>query len=531
MLGMLASHLRPALSRLAFAAPPRQLLALCTLDRRTNSRTASPGHVLAARTLYTTPSRLASTHDLDSAPSSSSSSARGRPGAVPFLQRQSSIGKVIKYDPLARVRAALKKKVPTSFPAILDSRLVDLLAGKKTEQLDPTVRSAYHPEVLEFLGDRIWDAVVAQSLVLLAARGQSTKKILGTIGLECVLIPLPRWHPLSSKWLTGRSRPPQHRPAAEQRARRQARRGVQARSLVGQAVLRQGLVLERRRRRRVGGAPRRALPRQRPASRPRLSRTARRARLLQAVQADVDRPARLEARHRHDLTSRLRPAPCRRRPVLGTRRRPAVGAHRQPGLGIGRRRTLGTWRPPAFSTCRRSSLSGCCRTYRRHRLVAERVRRRRDVARPSPASQIAQGLAQEECVRQLLLSSLLGRGADALLRRAARLQVAQARHRERPRRPHRARRRLPHAQGEARVPLQGRRGARAGRQAYSARARPRRKLRLAARQGRPRPNLQVRPSPSLSEAFLAPGPALDFTDYSNTCRKPTKSTAKPAPPA
>ncbi|GAA5889345.1 hypothetical protein JCM8208_007849 [Rhodotorula glutinis] len=134
------------------------------------------------RLLSSTPVLLASSHALNSTPSSSSSAA-DRADQVPFLQRESRTANIIEYDPLGRVRAALGKEVPTSFPKILDKRLPDLLGGRKSKELDPVFSSAYHPEVLEFLGDRIWGAVVSQSLVLLASRGKGSK-ILGTIGVD-----------------------------------------------------------------------------------------------------------------------------------------------------------------------------------------------------------------------------------------------------------------------------------------------------------------------------------------------------------
>ncbi|GAA5928029.1 hypothetical protein JCM3775_002792 [Rhodotorula graminis] len=181
MLSLLASRLRPAFAPLAHAAPP----ALGRLDRHDRAPSSRVPLARLARTclLSSTPVRLASALDLDSPPRSSSSSCSspGRAGKIPFLQRESKTAKVIEYDPLARVRDALGKQVPTTFPKILDHRLVDLLAGRKSNGLDPVFSSAYHPEVLEFLGDRIWDVVVSQTLVLLAARGKGSK-ILGTIG-------------------------------------------------------------------------------------------------------------------------------------------------------------------------------------------------------------------------------------------------------------------------------------------------------------------------------------------------------------
>ncbi|KPV72364.1 uncharacterized protein RHOBADRAFT_55840 [Rhodotorula graminis WP1] len=183
MLSLLASRLRPAFAPLAHAAPPA-LGRLDRHDRAPNSRVPL-ARLARTRLLSSTPVRLASALDLDSPPRSSSSSCSspGRAGKIPFLQRESKTAKVIEYDPLARVRSALGKKVPTAFPKILDHRLVDLLAGRKSNGLDPVFSSAYHPEVLEFLGDRIWDVVVSQTLVLLAARGKGSK-ILGTIGAK-----------------------------------------------------------------------------------------------------------------------------------------------------------------------------------------------------------------------------------------------------------------------------------------------------------------------------------------------------------
>ncbi|GAA5825607.1 hypothetical protein JCM3770_004760 [Rhodotorula araucariae] len=106
---------------------------------------------------------------------------------LPSLERTSVDGNFIEFDPLARVRAALEKAVPKRFPRIEDERLRDLVTGKPNERIDPVFRNTYHPEVLEFLGDRIWNAATAQTLLLLAPRpirvGGKTL-VLGSLGSD-----------------------------------------------------------------------------------------------------------------------------------------------------------------------------------------------------------------------------------------------------------------------------------------------------------------------------------------------------------
>ncbi|BGP49866.1 hypothetical protein JCM10450v2_005771 [Rhodotorula kratochvilovae] len=118
---------------------------------------------------------------------SPSRASDGHLEGLPLLQRKADSGKVMVFDSLARVRAALQKDVPKVFPKIEDERLRDLVVGKPNERIDPVFRKAYHPDVLEFLGDRIWNTVTVQTLLILAPRpskeGGKTL-VLGSLGSD-----------------------------------------------------------------------------------------------------------------------------------------------------------------------------------------------------------------------------------------------------------------------------------------------------------------------------------------------------------
>ncbi|GAA5822374.1 hypothetical protein JCM11251_006318 [Rhodosporidiobolus azoricus] len=74
---------------------------------------------------------------------------------------------------LDQTRHALDCPVPTSAPALREARLAALLfGGKALQKLSKEEResfySAYHPERLEFVGDRLWYNIIAETIFILS---------------------------------------------------------------------------------------------------------------------------------------------------------------------------------------------------------------------------------------------------------------------------------------------------------------------------------------------------------------------------
>lgn len=190
MLALLLPRVRPRSASLTHRAPAPLPVNTVGRIRPGVGSTASTSLSHSCRAFSTNPACRASSVDAGSA----TSPKAGQSIQVPHLQCKSRAGKVVEFDPLARVRAALHKQVPKTFPEIKDERLRDLLSGKASKALDPVFRAAYHPEALEFIGDRIWAATLVQSLFLLAPR--PTRRpvgakllVMGDLGPVCVPFP------------------------------------------------------------------------------------------------------------------------------------------------------------------------------------------------------------------------------------------------------------------------------------------------------------------------------------------------------
>ncbi|GAA6016377.1 hypothetical protein JCM10207_003844 [Rhodosporidiobolus poonsookiae] len=76
----------------------------------------------------------------------------------------------LSSGPLQQVHRALSRPVPTSFPTLHDKRFCVVLSGTDSEvkALDEAFRSTYHPERLEYFGDKLWEEVVGEAIFLLA---------------------------------------------------------------------------------------------------------------------------------------------------------------------------------------------------------------------------------------------------------------------------------------------------------------------------------------------------------------------------
>lgn len=78
--------------------------------------------------------------------------------------------KPLPYDPLARVKKALGLPVPKRFPPIRDERLALLLKDSGNSDVSAELAEAYHPELLEFVGDRLLEKIVTECLLVLMPR-------------------------------------------------------------------------------------------------------------------------------------------------------------------------------------------------------------------------------------------------------------------------------------------------------------------------------------------------------------------------
>ncbi|GAA5981858.1 hypothetical protein JCM11641_001921 [Rhodosporidiobolus odoratus] len=75
----------------------------------------------------------------------------------------------IERDTRGHVQRALKLPVPTTFPAFKNPQFQQLFSSKPAEPpLEEDFRSIYHPERLEFCGDRLLEDIVVQTLFFLA---------------------------------------------------------------------------------------------------------------------------------------------------------------------------------------------------------------------------------------------------------------------------------------------------------------------------------------------------------------------------
>lgn len=131
-----------------------------------------------------------------SATATPSGIAPATPAPAPMPRRQDwetplTDAEFYSLPSLEQVQYAMNRPEPTAAPPILDSRLSKALADDCPPQVprprgDPGFRIAYHPERLEWLGDRVAYSIAAEVLFVLAPledhdfQGKPNLKDLGT---------------------------------------------------------------------------------------------------------------------------------------------------------------------------------------------------------------------------------------------------------------------------------------------------------------------------------------------------------------